>query len=161
MVAGPAWFYRRTQKQDWLISLIPLVVLVALGSVGVKPFLMAFWSNMTIILIGCFYQESKMRVPTIVDALEKGTLNALSIGAAVSSVGIIIGMVMLTGLGLKFGNLTIEMAKATAAWICHLDVLNLLTQEGTTLFLFSAIPPSPVLYSEWVCRPPPNTSWSP
>ncbi len=134
LFAGPAWYYRRTPRQDWLISLIPLVVLVVLGAVDVKPFLMAFWSNMAIVLIGCFYRESKMRMPMIVDALEKGTLNALSIGAAVASVGMIIGMVMLTGLGLKFGNLTIEMAKATAIWVSSLDVLHLLSMDGITLF---------------------------
>ena len=78
---------------------------------------------MVLIFIGCFYKESKMRVPTIIDALEKGTLNALAIGAAVASVGIIIGMTMLTGLGLKFRNLTIGMAQNTAALISNLDVL--------------------------------------
>ena len=134
LIAGAVWFYRRTPQKDWLISAIPLAVLVVLGAVGVKPFLMAFWTNMVLIFIGCFYQESKMRLPTIIDALEKGTLNALAIGAAVASVGIIIGMTMLTGLGLKFGNLTIEMAQNTAALISNLDVLHLLPQEGMPLF---------------------------
>ena len=134
LIAGTGWFYRRTPRRDWLISGIPLVVLVVLGAAGVKPFLMAFWANMAIVFIGCFYHESRMRAPQIADALEKGTYNALSIGAAVSSVGIIIGMVMLTGLGLKFGNLTIEMAQATAAWACSVDVLHLLPLDGTTLF---------------------------
>jgi TRAP-type uncharacterized transport system fused permease subunit len=134
LIAGAAWFYRRTPQKDWLISAIPLAVLVVLGAVGVKPFLMAFWTNMVLIVIGCFYKESKMRVPTIIDALEKGTLNALAIGAAVASVGIIIGMTMLTGLGLKFGNLTIEMAQNTAALLSNLDVLHLLPQEGMPLF---------------------------
>ena len=134
LVAGSAWFYRRTPQKDWLISAIPLVVLVVLGAIGVKPFLMAFWTNMVLIFIGCFYQESKMRLPTIIDALEKGTLNALSMGAAVASVGIIIGMTMLTGLGLKFGNLTIQMAQSTAALISNIDVLHLLPQDGMPLF---------------------------
>jgi TRAP-type uncharacterized transport system fused permease subunit len=134
MIAGAAWFYPRAARRDWLISLIPLALLVVLGAAGVKPFMMAFWANMAIVFIGCFYHDSKMRAPQIVDALEKGTYNALSIGAAVSSVGIIIGMVMLTGLGLKFGNLTIEMAKATAAWTCSLDVWSILPLGGTTLF---------------------------
>ena len=75
-----------------------------------------------------------MRVPTIIDALEKGTLNALAIGAAVASVGIIIGMTMLTGRGLKFGNLTIEMAQNTAALMSNLDVLHCCRRRNAPVF---------------------------
>ena len=108
---GMGFAYLRSPRRDWLISAIPIAVFAVLGAFDVKPFLMAFWANMVLIAIGCFYTESKMRLPMIIDALEKGTLNALAIGAAVASVGIIIGMTMLTGLGLKFGGLTIQMAR--------------------------------------------------
>ncbi|MEN6441821.1 MAG: TRAP transporter fused permease subunit [Syntrophobacter sp.] len=134
LAAGLAITYRRSPRRDWLISLIPIAVLAVLGGLGVKPFLMAFWTNMTLIVIGCLYKESKMRLPMIVDALEKGTMNALSIGAAVASVGIIIGMTMLTGLGLKFGSLTIQMAQYTASLVTQMDILHLLPVDGTILF---------------------------
>lgn len=134
LVAGLSVTYRRTSQRDWLISSIPVAVLVVLGAFGVKPFLMAFWANMVLIFIGCFYTESKMRLPKIIDALEKGTMNALSIGAAVASVGIIIGMTMLTGLGLKFGSLTIQMAQFTASFVTGIDILHLLPVDGTILF---------------------------
>ncbi|MEN6485534.1 MAG: TRAP transporter fused permease subunit [Syntrophobacteraceae bacterium] len=136
LAAGLWYTYarRRTSMQDWLITAVPAAALVALGAFGVKPFLMAFWTNMAMIAVGIFYKESRMRLPMIVDALEKGTLNALAIGAAVASVGIIIGMTMLTGLGLKFGSLTIQMAEWTAGMVTSLDVLHLLPVDGTILF---------------------------
>lgn len=134
LIVGLAFTYRRSPRRDWSISLGPLAVLLVLGALGVKPFLMAFWANMVLIAVGICYKESKMRLPMIIDALEKGTLNALAIGAAVASVGIIIGMTMLTGLGLKFGGLTIRMAEHTAALVTSLDFLHLLPVDGTTLF---------------------------
>lgn len=134
LVAGLAITYKYSPQRDWMIGLIPLAVLVGLGALGIRPFLMAFYANLAIVAIGCTYKESKMRIPMILDALEKGTLNALSIGAAVSSVGIIIGMTMLTGLGLKFGSLTIQMAQYTAGIVASLDFMHLLPVDGTILF---------------------------
>ena len=131
---GMGFAYLRSPRRDWLISAIPIAVFAVLGAFDVKPFLMAFWANMVLIAIGCFYTESKMRLPMIIDALEKGTLNALAIGAAVASVGIIIGMTMLTGLGLKFGGLTIQMARYTAGLVTQIDVMHLLPVDGTVLF---------------------------
>jgi TRAP-type uncharacterized transport system fused permease subunit len=134
MVAGLAWTYRRCSVKDWLLGLIPLVLLVALLAFDMKPFLAALWTNLLVIAIGVFYKDSRMRMPQIINALEMGTRNALAIGAAVASVGLIVGTTMLTGLGLKVGHLTIRMADATAGFVTHADIFHLLPVEGTVLF---------------------------
>ncbi len=134
MIAGLLWTYLRCRRSDWLIGLIPVVFLLVMLIFNVKPFLAALWTNLLVIAMGVCYKDSRMRIPQIVNALEMGTRNALAIGAAVASVGLIVGTTMLTGLGLKVGQLTIRMADATAAFIAHADVMHLLPVEGTVLF---------------------------
>ena len=134
MIAGLIWTYRRCALVDWLVGLVPVAFLVGAMALGMKPFLAALWTNLLVIAMGVFYKDSRMRIPQIVNALEMGTRNALAIGAAVASVGLIVGTTMLTGLGLKVGHLTIRMADATAGFVAHADVLHLLPVEGTVLF---------------------------
>lgn len=52
------------------------------------------------------FLESKM----VVDALEKGAKNAVMVSVACAAAGIIVGMVTLTGMGLKFSSLVLELS---------------------------------------------------
>jgi TRAP transporter 4TM/12TM fusion protein len=52
------------------------------------------------------YQELK----SIVAALEKGAVNAIMVSVACAAAGIIVGMVTLTGMGLKFSSLVLELS---------------------------------------------------
>jgi TRAP transporter 4TM/12TM fusion protein len=46
----------------------------------------------------------------VLDALEKGAQNAVMVSVACAAAGIIVGMVTLTGMGLKFSSLVIELS---------------------------------------------------
>lgn len=46
----------------------------------------------------------------ILDALEKGARNAIMVSVACAAAGIIVGMVTLTGMGLKFSSLVLELS---------------------------------------------------
>ena len=46
----------------------------------------------------------------VLDALEKGARNAVMVSVACAAAGIIVGMVTLTGMGLKFSSLVIELS---------------------------------------------------
>jgi TRAP-type uncharacterized transport system fused permease subunit len=89
---------------------------------------------MAVIGLGVFYKESNMRIRQIVDCLEGGTKNALSIGAACASVGLIVGTTMLTGLGLKFGYLTINLAGDIATFLGTIGMHYFFTVDAMTLF---------------------------
>ncbi len=52
------------------------------------------------------FLESKM----VVDALERGAKNAVMVSVACAAAGIIVGMVTLTGMGLKFSSLVLELS---------------------------------------------------
>lgn len=87
-----------------------------------------------IIGVGVFYKGSKMKIPDILSALEWGTKNAISIGAACACVGFIVGGTTLTGLGLKFAATVISLAQGATAGILQFDLLHLLSANALTLF---------------------------
>ena len=53
-----------------------------------------------------FFQEIKMTL----GALEKGAVNAIMVSVACAAAGIIVGMVTLTGMGLKFSSLVLDLS---------------------------------------------------
>jgi TRAP-type uncharacterized transport system fused permease subunit len=75
-----------------------------------------------------------MRIRQIVDCLEGGTKNALAIGAACAAVGLIVGTSMLTGLGLKFGQLTINLAGNIADFLGTIGLQYFFTVDAMTFF---------------------------
>jgi len=139
---GFAYTLKKTDLKNWLICLSSGIVLVLLHILNVDYFLCAFWSLAAIIGIGVFYEESKMRIPDIMETLELGTKNALAIGAACACIGFIVGATTLTGLGLKFAAAIIELARGVATLVMSLDVLHIMSGDATALFftlLFTAV----------------------
>ena len=88
---GFYWAYRRSDLNSWVLGLATSGLMTALLALRTDPFLAAFWANLSVIIIGAFYKESKMRLQDILDTLEWGTKNALSIGVACACVGFIVG----------------------------------------------------------------------
>lgn len=133
-LAGTGLALRRGDRVALGVSVAVSLLLGAGYLYGMEPSICSFWGNMLIVLAGILYKESKMRLPDILSALEWGTKNAISIGAAVACVGFIVGGTTLTGLGLKFAATVINLAQATAGAITQFDVLHLITGKGLTLF---------------------------
>ena len=142
LAAGLYYSFGKTERQSWFVGLVPNIVLVGLLLVKLEPSLCAFWTNMSVIAVGVFFKESKMRVPDILETLELGTKNALAIGVACACIGFIVGATTLTGLGLKFAAAIIELARVIAAFISSIDVMHIFSVDATALFftlLFTAV----------------------
>jgi len=135
LLAGFAYaFFRAEHRRDRLIGILPAGLLVVMLALDAEPFDAAFWTNTSVVGVGICYRESKMRIPDILSALEWGTRNALSIGAACACVGFIVGATTLTGLGLKFAATVINLAQAAGTSLISIDIFHLLTLKGVTLF---------------------------
>jgi len=104
--------------------LLPLFLVVYLLVAGRSPFLAAFWGITSSVAISYLRKDTRLSLRQIIDALEWGTRSALSIGAACACVGFIVGTATLTGLGLSFVNITVNLAESTAGFLSHLDFLN-------------------------------------
>jgi len=134
LAAGFLYFFKKTDRSSWLLSLIPASVLVGLLAWRLEPSLASFWALMAVNSIGVFYKDSKMRIPDILNTLELGTKNALAIGAACACIGFIVGATTLTGLGLKFAAAVIQLAHVITSVVMNLDILHLLSAPSVALF---------------------------
>ena len=114
-----AW---KVLKQGWL-TLVPLIVLVAILLSGRTPFSAAFWSITACIGVLVIQQ---VRQSGFIEGLQ-GTLHgvwegfilgakqSLSVTAAAALVGVVIGVVTLTGVGFKIAYMVTGLAQDWAA----------------------------------------------
>ena len=112
-----AW---KVLKAGWL-TVVPLIVLIAVLLSGRTPFAAAFWSITTCIAV-LAWQELSTR--GVVDGLKgtahgiyegfvMGAKQSLSVTAAAALVGVVIGVVTLTGVGFKIAYMVTAIA---AGW---------------------------------------------
>ncbi|MDP6364577.1 MAG: TRAP transporter fused permease subunit [Nitrospinota bacterium] len=109
-------------REGWF-HLLPLMILLVFLIAGFSPDLCAAVAIVSIIGINWVRMglahyvpdsfvspKEKMGLRGIFDSLVDGTENSLIVGSAAASVGIIVGMVALTGLGLKMSYLLVELS---------------------------------------------------
>ena len=95
------------RKQGHL--LIPLVVLITLLSFGFTPLFAAVISIFATIAASWLRKETRMTWSVIVTATVEGARSAISVGMSCAIIGVIIGTVSLTGLGLSFGYIILRI----------------------------------------------------
>lgn len=103
---------------------IPVVALIVLLVLGYSPMKTAFWSIVLVVFVGLVRQETRMAPRAVLGALEAGAQNTLSVAAACACAGIIVGVVGLTGVGVKFSAVILRLVEKTAV------VVPLLAQVG-------------------------------
>lgn len=96
-------------KNGWYYSL-PLIIITVMMIMGRSPGYAAFWATISCIVISWINKETRMGIPEIWDAIQTGARNTLIVGATVGVIGIIVGTISLSGMGLKFSDLIITLA---------------------------------------------------
>lgn len=96
-------------KKQWY-RVLPLVIIIVLMLRGYSPGFSAFWATLSCILISWGQKETRMGPKEIWGAILTGARNTLIIGATVGVIGIIVGSIALTGIGLKFSDIIISLA---------------------------------------------------
>jgi TRAP transporter 4TM/12TM fusion protein len=91
--------------------IIPLVAIVYLLVTGFTPMKAALWAIILSILSSMLRKGTRIKPIEIVKGLEAGARGALGVIAATACAGIIIGVVTLTGLGLKLGSVLVDIAQ--------------------------------------------------
>lgn len=116
---------REVLKNGWYLA-IPFVVLVGLMFLNYTPMKSGFWALVSLIVIVLIADRKKLCLKNIIKGLEGGATGIISVSATSACAGIIVGIIMLTGLGLKFtslitllsgGNLVIAMLIAAVVAI--------------------------------------------
>lgn len=88
-------------------SLIAIVVFMALG---MSPFRAVVLSTGLAFLLSFFDKQSWMTPRRIFNALAEGAMGALSVIPVMAAAGLIVGVMTLTGLGLKLANIIVMFA---------------------------------------------------
>ena len=88
--------------------LIPLAVLMALMFMGFTPLFAAIAATVVTIPVSWLRKETRMDLNTIVQATVEGSRSAVGVGVSCIIIGVIIGSVNMTSLGLNFGNLILK-----------------------------------------------------
>lgn len=96
-------------KKQWFMSL-PLLIIVFMMLFGYSPSYAAFWAILSCVAISWLTPDCKMGVREILEAMKEGARNTLIIGATVGVIGIIVGTIQLTGIGLKFSQIIIDLS---------------------------------------------------
>ena len=84
--------------------LLPLVVLVYSMMSGKTSSMSAVYAILTSIVVSMFRKDTRMSFSAFLDALEIGARSTISVAVACAIAGIIVGIVTLTGIGLKLAS---------------------------------------------------------
>jgi TRAP transporter 4TM/12TM fusion protein len=89
---------------------ISLVAVVAFMLVGYSPMLSVFYATLTTFALSFLRPETALMPGKLVRALADGSVGVLNAATTCACAGIIVGVVTLTGLGLKFSSIVIAYA---------------------------------------------------
>jgi TRAP transporter 4TM/12TM fusion protein len=89
------------------LSLIAIIVFMV---AGYSPVLSVFWSTVLTFGLSFLTRETALVPPKLVRALADGSTSVLTAATTCAVAGIIVGVVTLTGLGLKFSSIVIDYA---------------------------------------------------
>ena len=135
-------------KKYWFhfVSLIAIVVFMMMGY---SPVLSVFWATVTTAVLSFFrsdcalipYDWFRGRMPWLkgfwesgfIRALENGSVGVLNVAMTCAAAGIIVGVVTLTGLGLKFSSIVLAYADSGAQAL--VDLFTMLGAADTPKLL--------------------------
>lgn len=90
--------------------IIPIFVLIGLLMMNFTPAFCAFFSIISLLIISYVKPYSRMTLKKLANAMISGAKQGLSVGIACAVVGLVVGVVSLTGLGLQLANMIINLA---------------------------------------------------
>ena len=120
-------------KDNWL-SLLPLIILVYFILSGRTPDFAAIYGIISCITIGFIKPTNRLNVKDLWNCLASGAKNTLAVGAAAICVGIIVGVVTLTGVGFRLGFVVIQTAGDISNFFSNIWPISFFSFEDLRLF---------------------------
>lgn len=124
---------KRDELPEWKAAvktyghlIIGVFILIYLLIDGFSPTYSAFYGIVSIFLLSQLRKDTRMGVEKLITALEKGAKQAITVAVSCATAGIIIGIVTLSGIGMRFassfmalsgGNIIVALILAALAGI--------------------------------------------
>lgn len=100
----------RSQVFKKIYLLIPIVLIIVLMVTGTPVIKAALYGILACIVVGIINPDVKFGIKEFFDSLVEGARSALAVAAATACAGIIVGVVVKTGLGLSLANSLVKLA---------------------------------------------------
>ncbi|KAB7616129.1 TRAP transporter permease [Amylibacter sp. SFDW26] len=121
-------------RQHWL-SIIPLAILVYLILNGKTPDFAAVYGIIACVVVGFLNPTDRLTIPDLWKALAAGAKNTLAVGAAAATVGVVVGVVTLTGVGFRLGYVVVQTATDIGTFLSQVPILSYFVVEQWALFV--------------------------
>ena len=121
-------------RDHWL-SVIPLLILVYMILTGFTPDYAAVYGIIACVVVGFLNPVNRLTLEDLWTALADGARNTLAVGAAAATVGIVVGVVTLTGVGLRLGFVVVQTASDIGGALGALWPLSYFAVEQWALFV--------------------------
>ena len=140
--------FKKVFKKGWHFF-IPLIIVITLLFNGFSPDYGAFWGIVSILVLSWRNKETAMGPKEIFIGLIKGAQSNAAAGAAIGSLGIIIGGIILSGLGLKFSAVLVEFSGGslivTVLMVTLISVIIGMGSSTTGSYIILAVVAAPAL----------------
>ncbi|MDA7599447.1 TRAP transporter permease [Alphaproteobacteria bacterium] len=120
-------------KRHWL-SLAPLIILVYFILSGRTPDFAAVYGIIACVVVGFLRPENRLTFGDLWDGLASGARNTIAVGAAAACVGIIVGVVTLTGVGFRLGYVVVQTANDIGTFFGGIWPFSFFAVEDLALF---------------------------
>jgi TRAP transporter 4TM/12TM fusion protein len=136
---------------------LPLVAIITFLILGFTPSMAVFWAIVTCFVSSFIRKDTRFTWEKLILALKNGTLGVLNVAVVCASAGIIVGVVSLTGLGLKLSTIIISYAGGnlflTALYTGILLWIIGLAVPITATYIIAAVIAAPALVKLGVPEP--------
>ncbi|GAA1895348.1 TRAP transporter fused permease subunit [Streptomyces sodiiphilus] len=98
----------RDVLRDGFHFLLPFVLLIVLLTQYYEPLLAGLYATAVLAVVAMFRAASRLNAKDVAEVFVLAARNTLSVSVACAAAGVIVGMVGLTGLGLKFSSMMLS-----------------------------------------------------
>ncbi|KKM10079.1 hypothetical protein SY88_15670 [Clostridiales bacterium PH28_bin88] len=126
---------REVLKNGWYYFIPLILIIYTLVILMYTPTKSALWAIGATVAVSFLSKDGRMTPQKILRAVEKGVKGSLVVAAACATAGIVIGIVTITGLGLRFSNLIVTASGGSL-------IMALILTAVTCLILGMGLPTS-------------------
>ncbi len=135
-------------KRGWQFFL-PVVIVVGVLFAGFTPELGAFWGTVSALVLSWLRKDTRMGPRDVFHALVAGSHSNMAAGSAIGALGIIIGGIVLSGLGLKFSAILVEVARGnlllTVIMVMVISIIIGMGSSTTGSYIILSVVAAPAL----------------